>query len=195
MVSLEKTQENNDGAHPLPNAQSEISKEDNRISVDVKVERARSPKHSADSTRWIPLCRSKLKEREMTLCRKRLQKYLEIINQSMDQFTRQNIRFFIEFHGETTIRVQRMDKTNREMTTHFLSDQFIQNMTSSYSAVLNTALQRWNGVLKSKKFDKEDDVEFNVYFKAAKNWMDQRKINMLSDVFWIPLFAVIDQVW
>lgn len=135
------------------------------------------------------------KEREMTLHQKRLQKFVEVINQSMDQFTRQNIRFFIEIQGETTIKVQRMDRINREMSKYCFGDRFIQNMTRSCSEILTESLQRWKGVLKSQKFSAQDDVAFKVYFKTAKNWLDQRKISTLCGVFWIPLFEIIEQVW
>ena len=119
---------------------------------------------------------------------------MEVIRASIGQFARQNIRFFIELRGETTIRVQRMDNVNREMMGHFLSTKFLENLVSSHSTALTESLQKWKGVLKSKKFNKEDDVEFSEYFKAAKNWLDQRKSNMLNEVIWIPLFSVIHQV-
>ena len=130
----------------------------------------------------------------MTLYQKRLQKCMEVIHQSMDQFTRQNIECFIELHSESSIRVQRMDKINHEMKQHFLSDKFIEKMTTSYSAALAEALKKWNGVWRSEKVSAADDIQFNDYFKIAKNWMDQQKVKMLTEVFWIPLFAVIEQV-
>lgn len=130
----------------------------------------------------------------MELFENRRVKCLDVIEVSMDQFTRQNIRFFVELRGETTIRVTRMDAINREMRKHFLSDQFFQNMTRSCSAALAESLRGWKGVLKSKKFSAAATVEFSAYFKTAKNWLDQRKTKMLCDVLWVPLFAVIEQV-
>lgn len=133
------------------------------------------------------------KERELTLFQQRQQKYMEVVQLSMDQFTRQNIRFFIEIRGEITIRVQRMDEINREMMKHFLRDQFCENVINSCTAALDESLQRWGGVKNSKQFSEDDDVAFNVYFRTAKNWFDQRKVAILS-MFWIPLFVVIEQV-
>ena len=112
----------------------------------------------------------------------------------MDQFTRQNTECFVELRGEITIRVQRMDKINYEMKQHFLSDKFTEKTTVSCSAALTESLQRWKGVLKSEKVTAADDINFNDYFKIAKKWMDQQKVKMLTEVFWIPLFAVIEQV-
>ena len=216
---MKRKRQNDDEMSPLLTDGSEPkTKKKKTASDEVEIERGSDPTRGMSSTRWIPLCRSKLKvrmnsvsfthylqttvlslsydakEREITLHQKRLRKCTEIINQSIDQFTRQNIKCFIELHGECSIRVQRMDRINHEMMQHFLSDEFIEKTITSCSAALAETLQRWKGVLKSKKFSAADDVEFYDYFTIAKNWMDQRKVKMMTEVFWIPLFAVIEQV-
>ena len=135
------------------------------------------------------------KERELMLITKRQQECLDVIALSIDQFSRQNMRYFIELRGSSTVRVQRMDRVNREMMSHFLSESFHRDSISSCSAALTATLERWNGVQKSVKIQTEDAVEFSVYFKIAKNWLDQCKVDLLIDIYWIPLFAVIGQVW
>lgn len=151
--------------------------------------------HKLVSTEWIPLCRARLKDRELSLITKRQQKCIKVIALSVDQFTRQNTSYFIDLRGSTTVRVQRMDQVNREMTSHFLSNDFHRNTIASSSAALTATLKRWSGVQKSQKVQKQDVVEFGVYFKIAKNWLDQCKVDLLTEIYWIPLFAVIQQVW
>lgn len=87
-----------------------------------------------------------------------------------------------------------MDKVNREMMNHFLNSNTFQNTIASCTAALTESLEKWEGVRKSSKFTMNDDVAFNVYFRAAKNWFDQCKVALLSEVHWIPMFAVIEQV-
>ena len=145
-------------------------------------------------TEWIPQCRSKLKERELMLIGKRQKKCLDVIALSVDQFTRQNTRYFIEIRGKTTIRVQRMDKTNREMVNHFLNPQTQKYTIASCSAALTEALAKWGGVRRSSKFTEDDNVPFKAYYRTAQNWFDQCKVPLLSKVYWIPIFAVIQQV-
>ena len=149
-------------------------------------------KHPSD---WIPLCRSKLKGRELVLIANRYRKCLDVISLSIDQFARQNTRYFIELRGKTTIRVERMDKINREMMNHYLNLQTYQHSIATCSAALDDSLRKWEGVRKSNKFAGNDDVTFNVYFRIAKNWFDQCKVTLLSEAYWIPMFAVIEDVW
>ena len=143
---------------------------------------------------WVPLCRSKLKDRELMLIGKRYQKCLDVISLSIDQFARQNTKYFIELRGKTTIRVERMDKINREMMNHYLNPQTRQNSIATCSAALDNSLRNWEGVRKSTKFTMNGDVAFNVYFRTAKNWFDQCKVTLLSKAYWIPLLAVIQEV-
>ena len=145
--------------------------------------------------RWIPMCRTKLRDRELMLIEKRQQKCRDVVTLSIDQFTRQNFRYFLEVRGKKTIRVERMDKVNREMMNHYLNPQTHQHTIDSCSAALSESLGKWEGVRKSTKFTKKDSVAFNVYFRTAKNWFDQCKVTLLSEVYWIPIFVVTGLVW
>ena len=147
-------------------------------------------KHRAS---FVPLCRTKLKARELMLIDKRHRKCLKVIELSIDQFTRRNIKYFIKFLGKTTIRVQRMDKTNREMM-NFLNPRTYQNTIASCSAALTEASEKCSGVRRSSKNTANDFVPFNTYYMTAKNWFDQCKVTLLSEMFWIPMLVVIEQV-
>ena len=151
-------------------------------------------KMDIEKHRAVSLCSSKLKDRELTLIDKRQKKCLEVIELSIDQFTRRNTKYFIEFRGKTTIRVQRMDKTNREMMNLFLNPQTYRKTIASCSAALTAALQRWDGIHRSTNFTESDAVPFKAYYRTAKNWFDQCKVTLLSEVYWIPMLAVIEQV-
>ena len=174
-----------------------------------------------NGAQWIPLCRAKLKvciksrdiwwwlilviytimsiccgqEREMELIQNRQTACFRIIEHSMEQFGRQNQKCFMEQHGITTVRVQRMDQVNHEQVAHHLGPTFWRHQLESCSVAIYGSLNHWSGVSKSRKFKKIDTIHFNEYFKTAKNWFDQRKVELLSDLYWTPLFTAIDQVW
>jgi len=139
------------------------------------------------------LCKSKLKERELKLILDRQTECFRIIEHSMEQFARQNQQYFIERRGITTVRVQRMDRVNHEAVPQYLNSEFLLDLINSCSAAISRLLNGWSGVSKSKKFKKQQVVHFNEYFKTAKNWFDQSKVNLLSDLYWTPLFTAIDQ--
>jgi len=154
--------------------------------------------HKRDASQWIPLCRQKLKERERMLTESRLIECCRIINVSIQQFADQNNHFLmvnqVNLQHDRWLNVDRMVRINREMMSHFLSDDVIHKLTTSYYGEIHQSLNQWDGVRRSTKFRNQQSVEMESYFKIAKNWFDQHKIELLSLLFWSPLFNALDQI-
>ena len=87
-----------------------------------------------------------------------------------------------------------MDRTNREVMVKYLNEQIIRQMIEQYSLTVNQSLNRWEGVQRSLKFKKGKPMAIESYFKTAKNWFDQHKIEFLSEMCWTPLFKALHQV-
>merc|ERR1719229_13501 len=159
------------------------------IVVPEVIESTISPSSSSRiGEQWVAPCRLKLKKRELELIRNRQSAFYRILEHSMDLFRRQNHRYFIELRRMTTVRVQRMDQINHHSVSLYFDDKFLSNVTASCSAAFTVMLDRWNGVTKSRKFSANEPVDFHDYYKTAKNWFDQRKVDLLTDLYWIPLF-------
>ena len=134
-------------------------------------------------------------QRELQLILQRQRECCQIIKRSMLQFARQNQKYFIELRGITTVRVQRMDRVNHEAVSKYFNSAFLHKLTESCSTSFSGLLDKWKGVTKSRKFKSNDDVHFKRYFQTAKNWFDHSKVDLLSDLYWMPLFTAIDRVW
>lgn len=135
-------------------------------------------------------------KRERTLTELRLSESCKIVKRSLQQFAEQNNQYFInlKLKRSTPIKVQRMDRINGEMMAKFLNEHILRQMTEQYSMTVNQSLNRWEGVQRSLKFKKGKAMAIDSYFKTAKNWFDQHKIELLSEMCWTPLFKALQQV-
>ena len=72
----------------------------------------------------------------------------------------------------------------------FIDGQQAKNIISSAKELIIKQLNAWKGVQRSKKTAKL----FRDYFKISKNWWDQKKIEIISIHFWIPIINLIADI-
>jgi len=140
---------------------------------------------------WTPLVKTKIKKREMQLMARRMIAFREILNSSIQQFSLQNRRYFVEQRGKTTIRVDRMERANLRMSNEWFDDDKLRRVLSECGQQIDITLRNWRGVRNSQKI-RECTVSFRTYFNIAKNWFDQIKSNEMTIHFWIPILSSID---
>ena len=117
----------------------------------------------------------------------RLTEIRNIIKISLNKFTSQNRASFL--HNKH-IQTSRMDNCNINLANTFflhVSSQPINKIFIKCKQAINTLLDAWKGVRKSKT---EKD-SFRKYFKVARNSFDQCKQKVISTEFWSPIFDLI----
>ena len=135
-----------------------------------------------------------VQQREQNLTESRLKESWLIVQRSLKQFAAQKSEYFIERKGCSTINVQRMDRVNHEMMHHFMSNDQLGKLRNSFLSIANDSLQKWTGIQKSDRLRRGDIRSYDAYFKTARNWFDQHKIELLSRLCWTPLFQSVEQL-
>ena len=128
-------------------------------------------------------------QREYVLLSKRMKQVQSIIKESIDQFKQE---CYPRFNTVKTINIERMNRINYEIYDVLLSNkcEFSINIFNQCKDKISLILSQWDGVKKSKK----NITRFRDYFKIARNTFDQQKINIITNLLWIPIIKQISQV-
>ena len=119
----------------------------------------------------------------------RLTEIRNVIQISLNKFTSKNRASFSQ---NEHIQTSRMHICNINFANaYFLNVSSLQTPLNKifikYKQAINTFLDNWEGVRKSKT---EKD-SFRKYFKVARNSFDQSKQKVISSEFWSPIFDLI----
>lgn len=128
---------------------------------------------------WIPIVRGKMSEREHILLKKRIEITNKIILSALQKFYAQNKQNQILNKGVQSI-----------FNKKFINGQEPNNIVLSSKELIIKQLNAWKGVQRSKKTAKL----FRDYFKISKNWWDQKKIELISIHFWVPIIKLINNI-
>eukprot|EP01084_Bolivina_argentea_P025188 46845_1 len=146
-------------------------------------------KSGLDYINWICVARRKLKEREMSLLQKRLQICENIINNSIHQFTNENMKAFAKPKLKVLIKVKRMQTENFNAFNK-MQHESINNIKNNCNQLITQQLSNWKGYQpKSKsKFN-----TFAEYFKECRRWWDVAKMKMIGKHFVVPVSEIINE--
>ena len=119
----------------------------------------------------------------------RLIEIRNVIQISLNKFTSQNRASFSQNKHIQTSRMHicNIDFANAYFLNVSSSQTPLNKIFIKCKQAINTFLDNWNGVRKSKT---EKD-SFRKYFKVARNSFDQSKQKVISSEFWSPIFDLI----
>ena len=128
---------------------------------------------------WIPIVRNKMSEREHILLKKRIEITNKIIIKALQEFYQKNKQNQI------------LNKNIHNIFNNkFINGQETNNIILSSKELIIKQLNAWKGVQRSKKTAKL----FRDYFKISKNWWDQKKIEIISIHFWMPIIKLVNDI-
>eukprot|EP01084_Bolivina_argentea_P278869 476626_1 len=142
---------------------------------------------------WIPLIKTKLKEREINLTQIRVKLCEDSIMSSIHQFTLENLKVFKKQRKPPVhIQVGRMETDNLEAYENTI-DKTTHNIinTFNFNESIRQELKIWKGYNPQNRNAKIQT--FTDYYKGGRSWWDTRKTDIIGQHVLIPIAHMVNQ--
>eukprot|EP01083_Nonionella_stella_P146418 460438_1 len=143
-----------------------------------------------DYINWAKIARIKLRQRELILLQKRQEACNQTINAAIQQFTSHCIqRFVVHPNRNIGIPIYEMERENLIMYLQDVQYKIIasnSNIMRRCRQSITDLLVAWDGYKPRNELR-----SFRKYFQSCRRWFDEKKVQMLGALFFLPIMAIV----